>query len=66
MVKYNVEIVKTENGINATKPLQAAKTMVANGNGNDGDDLSEGENGTTGKLKGNFIVVNDCYIKIII
>lgn len=58
MVKHNVEIVKTENGINATtktatKPSGlAAATMAskaANGNA-DTEDLNDGgENGTTGK-----------------
>lgn len=43
MVKYNVEIVKTENG-NATA---AATTKM--GNGNEQTDMNEEENGTTGK-----------------
>ncbi|XP_059216957.1 adenylate cyclase type 2 isoform X2 [Stomoxys calcitrans] len=54
MVKYNVEIVKTENGINSNKPstaataAAAAKNMTSRaGNGSESDDLNDGENGNT-------------------
>ncbi|XP_075161295.1 adenylate cyclase type 2 Ac76E isoform X2 [Haematobia irritans] len=51
MVKYNVELVKTENGINSNKPTPPEgvekNTMAPGGNGNESDDLNDGENGTT-------------------
>ena len=48
MVKYNVEIVKTENG--KGKPTAGLTTALVAESGNESDDGNERENGTTGKL----------------
>lgn len=48
MVKYNVEIVKTENGTG--KPTAGLTTALVKENGNDNADANGRENGTTGKF----------------
>lgn len=47
MVKYNVEIVKTENGTG--KPTAGLTTALVALNGNDNADVNGRENGTTGE-----------------
>lgn len=56
MVKYNVEIVKTENGTG--KPTAGLTTVLVAENGNDNADANGRENGTTGKFVCFLLLLN--------